>query len=130
MYDEVLRSYANKVSELPALDARDAKCIIEKSALCGDEVTLCRSTVNTVSVKVTGCLICKASTAILYETLERDGLEVAVAIARTLEGAMAGEHPVRSEFPSIQALISLQAYRSRHGCILLPWRALTHLTSS
>lgn len=119
--------------ELVALAARacpvppEASLGIAHNPLCGDSVRLgvriADGRIEALGAEVEGCLVCRASAALLVETLRGAALSECAPRLAELEALLAhGEAAGTSA--AFSALGRLAAYPSRHVCALLPWRAL------
>lgn len=98
------------------------------NALCGDRVTLDLRIKNGVIAEVgqetKGCLLCRASASLLAR--EAPG-KTATDLARVhseLEALLRGESTEPTHWPELSAFAPVRAYKSRHGCVLLPFRAI------
>ncbi len=100
--------------------------------LCGDRITLDLrlqgGAIAEIAHETRGCLLCQAAAALL--ALKAPGCTpVELAGARVaLEALMTGAAPPVGEpvahWPELDAFAPVHAHKSRHGCVLLPWRAL------
>lgn len=110
----------------------DARAQLD-NPLCGDRVTvelgLEDERVGTIGHAVKGCLLCRAAAAVMADAapgLDRDGA------ARLLDGVSAMlKSSAEDENPALAPFHPVRPHKSRHGCILLPFKALFKaLTSS
>ncbi|MFK7999283.1 MAG: NTP transferase domain-containing protein [Polyangiales bacterium] len=121
LYEEDLVSLADRAYAIPAA----AKVGEAHNPLCGDVtklgVVVVDGRVESVGVEVQGCLVCRASAALLVETLRGAEMsECSVRLAE-LESRLAKRDAGAGRFAVFRRL---HAYPSRHVCALLPWRAL------
>ena len=80
--------------------------------------------VSAVSSRVQACAFGQASTALMAEhAIGQSRDEVANAIAE-IGGWLAGDRDRPGNWPGMEALAPARSRRSRHGAILLPFRAL------
>lgn len=127
MSDELYGQAIKDLAGLPtsALDMADARISLD-NPLCGDRVTLevamKAGRVAAMGSQVKGCLLCKAAAALVVEQaigLEGDGA------ARLLDQVSAmlkkGAEPA---FPSLAVFLPVRSHKSRHDCVLLPFKAL------
>jgi len=127
MSDEL---YGAAIKELAArepasLDGADASVSLD-NPLCGDRVSLDvrldggRVTASGHLVK--GCLLCKAAAALADERavgLQADG---AAQLLDQVSGMLKkGAEPA---FPALAAFLPVRPHKSRHDCVLLPFKAL------
>ena len=127
MSDEL---YGAAIKELAArepapLDQPDAAITLD-NPLCGDRVslgvTMEDGRVTAVGHQVKGCLLCKAAAALAAEQalgLEADG---AARLLDQVSGLLKkGAEPA---FPGLAAFLPVRPHKSRHDCVLLPFKAL------
>jgi nitrogen fixation NifU-like protein len=94
--------------------------------LCGDRVTLdlvtADGTVAAIAHKTRGCLLTEAAASIVAGR----GIGAATADLPALQAAVQafldGEAP--APWPELEVFAPVQAVRSRHECVLLPFQAL------
>lgn len=94
--------------------------------LCGDRVTvelgLEAGRITTFGHTVKGCLLCRAAAAALADMalgLDREGA------ARLLDDASAMlKSGAEGERPALVPFHPVRPHKSRHGCVLLPFRAM------
>lgn len=121
LYAEELVSLAERAYALPAA----GKFGEAYNPLCGDAAKLGVRVVDgrfcAIGVEVQGCLVCRASAALLVEALR--GAETSECSARLaeLELRLTNRDEGAGRFAAFRRL---HAYPSRHVCALLPWRAL------
>ena len=100
----------------------------QRSPTCGStvrtEVRLSDGRVEAISQTVHACAFGQASAALLGAgAAGRDRAEVAQAVA-DLSSWLAGDRDQPGEWPGLDALTPARSRKSRHGAILLPFRAL------
>lgn len=98
------------------------------NALCGDRVTLDLRIENGVIAEVAqetrGCLLCRAAASLLArEAPGRTATDLA-RVQAELEALLSGESTEATLWPELSAFAPVCAHKSRHGCVLLPFRAL------
>ena len=124
---EILRLAAS-LSEPHPLEREDGRAEL-RSPTCGSRI--CTSVeldgerrVRTVSQQVHACAFGQASAAILEQhAIGRSHDEVSSALL-ALSRWLAGEQEETGDWPGIGALAPARSRKSRHGAILLPFRAL------
>lgn len=99
-----------------------------RSPTCGStaqvSVRLDRGRIAAVSVHVHACAFGQASTALMARhAAGRTRDEVAAAV-ESLTGWLGGERADPGGWPGLPALAPARSRKSRHGAILLPFRAL------
>jgi len=100
--------------------------------LCGDRVTidvaLEHGTIATVRHRVRGCALCKASAALIARAAPGGDAESARAAADAAAGVLAHgktDAPTpAAAWADLGAFAPVAAHKSRHDCVLLPFRAL------
>lgn len=99
-----------------------------RSPTCGSivrtEVELKGGRIEALSQQVQACAFGQASAALVAQQASgRDRSEIAAALDR-LSAWLSGESEQMPRWPGIEALAPARTHRSRHGAILLPFRAL------
>lgn len=97
--------------------------------LCGDRVTLDvqleNGKVTAVGREVRACLICQASAAVLSRTaIGQNAEQIAAAAQRVREMLKADGQAPESDWAEMANFQPVAEYRSRHGCVLLPFDTL------
>ena len=97
--------------------------------LCGDRVTLDVEVedgkVTEVGREVRACLICQASAAVLSRTaIGQNAEQIAAAAQQIREMLKSGAEPPGGDWAEMANFQPVADYRSRHGCVLLPFDAL------
>jgi NifU-like protein involved in Fe-S cluster formation len=123
---EILRLAAS-LEEPHALDHEDGRSEL-RSPTCGSRITTVvqldpEGRVTALSQQVHACAFGQASSALLEKgAIGRSGQEIEMAHAELADWlAGTGGEP---NWPGISALAPARSRRSRHGAILLPFRAL------
>jgi NifU-like protein involved in Fe-S cluster formation len=123
LYGQAIKDLAGK--EGAALDHADARISLD-NPLCGDrvalEISLKEGRVGAVGYQVKGCLLCKAASALVAEhAVGLDADEAARLMDQVSAMLKKGEEP---GFPSLAVFLPVRPHKSRHGCVLLPFKAL------
>ncbi|TQV82136.1 iron-sulfur cluster assembly scaffold protein [Denitrobaculum tricleocarpae] len=97
--------------------------------LCGDRVTIDvqmeNGKVAAIGREVRACLICQASAAVLSRTaIGQDADQVAEAAQKVRAMLKSDGRPPDSDWAEMANFQPVADYRSRHGCVLLPFDAL------
>jgi NifU-like protein involved in Fe-S cluster formation len=123
LYGQAIKDLAAR--QPPVLDNAAGRVGLD-NPLCGDRVTIeiirKDGRVDAVGYEVKGCLLCKAAAALAVE--QAAGLE-AEGAARLLDQVSSmlkkGAEPA---FPSLAVFLPVRPHKSRHDCVLLPFKAL------
>ncbi len=105
------------------------RSITVDNPLCGDRVTLDvqleNGKVRAIGREVRACLICQASAAVLSRTaVGRTAEEVAETAQQVREMLKSEGKPPEGDWVEMANFQPVADYRSRHGCVLLPFDAL------
>jgi nitrogen fixation NifU-like protein len=132
LYNDAILAEARAGHGNGRLNAPDASSTCD-NPLCGDRVTidvaLTEGKVTGLAQKARGCLLTQAAASVIG----RHGHGLTLAEARrtqvALERLLAGEEPAPG-WPELSMFAPVAAVRSRHECVLLPFRALTEALRS
>jgi nitrogen fixation protein NifU and related proteins len=128
LYQQAIIDLARRAAKPQPLAAPQASAMVD-NPLCGDRVTidvdLADGRVGAIGHQVRGCLLCQASAAAI-------AARAPGATPAALRGTAAKlEHAVRSEpaalgelWPELGAFAPVHRHKSRHDCVLLPFKAL------
>jgi NifU-like protein involved in Fe-S cluster formation len=123
LYGAAIKDLAAR--ESMALDRPDATSSLD-NPLCGDRVslgvTMEDGRVTAMGHQVKGCLLCKAAATLVAEQavgLEADG--AVQLLEQVSEMLKKGADPA---FPSLGVFLPVRLHKSRHDCVLLPFKAL------
>ncbi|CAA7625195.1 iron-sulfur cluster assembly scaffold protein [Magnetospirillum sp. SS-4] len=128
LYQQAIKDLAARESS--RLDPADVSVTLD-NPLCGDRIVvdarLSGGKVEAVGHAAKGCLLCKAAAAVMADNAAgRD----AQGAAELLDGARAmlkqGAEP---PLPALAPFLTARPHKSRHDCILLPFKALAKATS-
>ena len=107
------------------LEAPDASATLD-NPLCGDTVSLdlrlSQGRVAALGHGAKGCLLCKAAATVVAQAAVGLEAETAVALADRV-GAML-KQGAEPPLPALAAFLAVRPHKSRHGCVLLPFKAL------
>jgi NifU-like protein involved in Fe-S cluster formation len=101
----------------------------ERSQTCGSTVSTwvrmdAQGRVEVVSQRVEACAFGQASAALVARHAEgRSGQEVEAALT-ALTAWLDGSSDQQPDWPDFEALVPVRSRRSRHGAVLLPFKAL------
>lgn len=127
MNDEL---YGTAVKDLAArepavLDDPDASATLD-NPLCGDrislEVRIEGGRVAAVGHRVKGCLLCRAAATLAAEQAVGLDADSTARLADQVAGMLkAGADPA---FSALAVFLPVRPHKSRHNCVLLPFKAL------
>ena len=126
LYTTELLSLATSLSDWP-LDETAGNIGEARSRTCGSTIRMSleldeSGAIARVGMRVSACAVGQAAAAIFAEAaMGRDNTKTADALA-ALEAWLGGEGAA-PEWPGLAALVPARDFPSRHGAILLPWRA-------
>lgn len=97
--------------------------------LCGDRITvdikLEDGKITEVGHEVRACLICQATAAVLSRSaVGRTEAEIHAAAQDVREMLKSGAEPPEGDWGEMANFQPVADYRSRHGCVLLPFDAV------
>ncbi len=135
IYHDDIKALANSPGRADQLDQPDCEVTLD-NPLCGDRVSVALKLkdgrISAEAHQVKGCLLCRASANAI-------GLAVIGASATDLEKVSEGlQHMLKGEqdetwpIPGWEALALFQpvaSHKSRHDCVLLPFKAITQALS-
>ena len=124
---EILRLAAS-LPEPRALKRIDGEAE-QRSPTCGSTIRLQvqldgEGRIEAISQQVQACAFGQASASLLSTGARGRGADEIGESLAELETWLAGENDLDPSWPGIQALSPARSRRSRHGAILLPFRAL------
>ena len=108
----------------------DANCKwTARNPLCGDKVTvqlmLDGEVIQSMAYQVKGCLLCKASCAILAELSQGLTLDDLKTMGSDLDQALTSSGDNPDCFPEMYRIFyPVRLHKSRHSCVLLPFEAV------
>jgi nitrogen fixation protein NifU and related proteins len=127
--------YQQAIKDLARLDHGSGRLIApDRSArldnpLCGDRIDIeiglaAGGAIAELAHRTKGCLLCRASASVLG--LHAPGLRIAEieSIRAALDSLLQSNGDPTLPWPELALFAPVRAHRSRHGCVLLPWRAL------
>lgn len=132
LYNDAILAEARAGHRTGRLEAPDASSTCD-NPLCGDRVTidlaLSNGTVADLAQKARGCLLTQAAASVIGRHGRGLTLKEAQDAQAALERLLAGEEPTPG-WPELAMFAPVAAVRSRHECVLLPFRALTEALRS
>lgn len=116
-----------------ALPAVSGKALL-RSPLCGDrveiEVALDANRVARVAHHVKGCVLCKAAATLACQYGQGKDLAGVSNIMEAVSKMLKNDAEVPAEFGELRLFEPVRAHASRHGCVLLPFRAIVEATEN
>ena len=130
IYQTDLLRLAAEASGAGRLADADAS-VTADNPLCGDRVTIdikfAGGAVAALGHEVKACVLCQAAASVIgRRAIGADPAklkETAAAVARLLKPD--GQRTEASNWPELAVFQPVAGHRSRHACVLLPFRALT-----
>lgn len=127
LYQQALKDFAQAADGAGRLAAPGASVRLD-NPLCGDrialDVTLAAGRVAALGHETKGCLLCRASAALLGREAPGRTVDELAAAHAEIVALLKGEIAAPTHWPALAAFSPVRAHKSRHGCVLLPFRAL------
>ena len=123
LYPQAIKDLA--ACEAARLAAPDASATLD-NPLCGDTVsvdlTLVDGRIAALGHGVRGCLLCKAAATVAARAVVGLAVEDAAGLADRVSAMLkqGAEPPVAA----LSAFLAVRPHKSRHGCVVLPFKAL------
>lgn len=123
LYGAAIKDLAAR--EPATLDHPDASAT-QDNPLCGDRVSLDLrlegGRVAAFGHRVKGCVLCRAASALVAEQAVGMDADSAARLADQVVGMLKkGADPA---IPALAAFLPVRPHKSRHDCVLLPFKAL------
>jgi nitrogen fixation NifU-like protein len=130
LYQQAIIDLARRSRQQPRLEQPDLSATID-NPLCGDRVTLDLALdgdrVAQVGHKTRGCLLCEASACLIADAAPGQPAGMLREKAVRLVQSFAGEGQVPGElWPGLETLAPARRYKSRLGCVTLPFQCLVN----
>lgn len=133
IYQRAIKELAHAGHGAGRLNAPSASARLD-NPLCGDRIDLdvivAGGRIVALGHETKGCLLCQAAASLLGR--EAPGRTMAEFVAADAEvvALLRGESAAASHWPDLAVFRPVAGHRSRHGCVLLPFRALTKALAS
>ncbi|MSP51409.1 MAG: iron-sulfur cluster assembly scaffold protein [Alphaproteobacteria bacterium] len=132
LYPDALLALARDTSHAGRLEAHDASATAD-NPLCGDrvtiDVTLKGNGIAEVRHHTRGCVLCRAAASILAAKAEGSS-RAAIAVAEAAVRAMLEKgDDLHGAWQELIVFNQVAPHKSRHGCVLLPFRAMSEALS-
>ena len=128
LYQQAMKELARAAHGFGHLAHPSASSYLD-NPLCGDRITLDLCIKNGVIIEVAqetkGCLICRAAASLVARDAPGKTLDELARARADLEALLAGRPTVSPQWPDLALFASVSMHKSRHGCVLLPFRALS-----
>ncbi len=128
IYHQAIKDLAHRAHGSGRLSAPDRRARLD-NPLCGDRIDIeARLSDDGLVVELAhqtkGCLLCRACASIL--ALHAPGLSPTEidAIRAALAEMLACDGPPPTDWTELKLFLPVRPHPSRHGCVLLPFRAL------
>ena len=126
LYQQAIIDHAKMAVGAGRLDRPTASATVD-NPLCGDRVTvdlvLQHGVVAAIGHQVRGCLLCNAASSVLARRgIGRDGAALR-AVATEFDAMIREDGPAPDDWPDLACFRPVHAAKSRHECVLLPFRA-------
>jgi nitrogen fixation NifU-like protein len=126
LYNDAILAVAKANHAAGRLTAPDSTVTCD-NPLCGDRVTmdlkLSGSAIGELAQKTRGCLLTQAAASLIGQHGPGLTADQARQVTHQLERLLAGE-PVEPAWAELAMFRPVQAVKSRHECVLLPFQAL------
>jgi len=133
IYHDAIIEWTKKTAHAAHLEHADKKGTAS-NPLCGDQVTvelrMKDRIIQSISVQVRGCILCKASSYYLAELAKGLTIEKIKLIRHDLENILKSADDFPPELPEGLRMFSpVRSHKSRHACVLLPYDAVINAIS-
>ena len=138
IYQQDIKALANAAhgaGKFSAEEKADDRCVTLDNPLCGDRVTmaveLVEGVITGVKYEVRACLLCRAAASAIGESAV--GSNAAEIDALTDNLSLMLKEGVQLKEPCWPSLVLFQAvsqHKSRHACVLLPFKALARVVET
>jgi NifU-like protein involved in Fe-S cluster formation len=134
LYHQAIVDLARRAADAERLQAPQASATVD-NPLCGDRVTidldLEDGRVRAVGHKVRGCMLCQASAvAIAAHAPGATPADLRAVAARLDRAIRQDPAELATLWPELQVFAPVHRHKSRHDCVLLPFKALLRALES
>ena len=128
LYHQAIVDLARQAAGAARLEGPQASATVD-NPLCGDRVTidlaLADGRVRAVGHKVRGCMLCQAAAVAIAARAPGETPAGLHAITDRLDQAIRQDPAgLESLWPELRAFAPVHRHKSRHDCVLLPFKAL------
>jgi len=128
LYQQAIKSLAQGATGEGRLDAPDGAALLD-NPLCGDrvemQVKLAGGRIAALAHQVKGCLLCRAAASAIGARARGAQLDDIERVSAQLNEMLEREGPAPEGWSELAAFAPVHGHRSRYGCVLLPFKALT-----
>jgi nitrogen fixation NifU-like protein len=132
LYHDAIKSLARNAHGSGRLAVADTTVRLD-NPLCGDRITLdvgiTNGRITAIGHETKGCLLCLAAASLIGKHVPGTTLSEALGACQEIRTLLT-EPTSRQPWPGMEAFAPVAAYPSRHGCVLLPFRALASALAS
>lgn len=133
IYHDQIIEWSKKTDYSNKLEHPDCSATVS-NPLCGDrvllELELDADVIRSISCSVKGCMLCKASGAILAQGAGGMRLDELKDMRSKLASALKSPADDPGSFPeAYRMFIPVRSHKSRHSCVLLPFDAIMEAVS-
>jgi len=135
IYHEDIKALANIPVAEQKLEQPDCKVTLD-NPLCGDRITIALNLkdgcVTALTHQVKGCLLCRASANVIAQAVVGTSATDLEVVVEGLQQMLKGKPVENWPTPGWESLALFQpvaAYKSRHECVLLPFKAIMQALS-
>jgi nitrogen fixation NifU-like protein len=134
LYQEAIIEWSKRTGNADHLEHVDKKGTAS-NPLCGDQVTvelkMKGKIIQSIAVQARGCVLCKASSYRLAESVKGLTLDNINKERHELDVMLRTPVNYPADFPESLRLFSpVRSHKSRHSCVLLPYDAVINALSS
>jgi NifU-like protein involved in Fe-S cluster formation len=127
LYQEAIKQFARAAHGQGQLSAASGEAKLG-NPLCGDRVRMqvaaISGDISAIAHETKGCLLCRAAASLVGLRAAGQNADGMAAVLHDLEGMLREGTPVPPGWPELSMFEPARGYPSRHGCVLLPFRAL------
>lgn len=127
LYQQAIKEFARAAHGQGQLPMPTGEAKLD-NPLCGDrvrvQVALAAGRIAAVAHETKGCLLCQAAASVIGLHAPGQDQAAIAAMANDVERMLTNGAPVPLAWPELSMFDPARAYPSRHGCVLLPFRAL------
>lgn len=129
LYQQTIKVLAAR--ESGRLDSPNGSAVLD-NPLCGDKVTLdvalADGRITALGHVTKGCLLCKAAASVAVDDVPGRSIAEVTALVDQV-GAML-KQGAEPPFPTLAVFLAVRPHKSRHSCVLLPFKALVKALGS
>jgi NifU-like protein involved in Fe-S cluster formation len=128
IYQQAIKDLVRQTHGSGHLATPDRRARLD-NPLCGDRVEIevrlaADGRIAELAHQTRGCLLCRAAASILGRRAPGQSPAQIAAVHAALTAMLAAGDPPPAAWREWECFLPVRAHRSRHGCVLLPLRAL------